>query len=126
METKITGFPQSSNEYDAWIKQGRTWKDGSWWEAESTTPIIPTETSGNEGTTEMNFGDAGLPGGTLPPDGISKTPDIPSQTSSPDLPDSNAQTIIENYTNDYISTLDSTRKTLEAKYKSDKNTYFFK
>jgi len=119
MPTKITGFPSSSNEYDEWKKQGRTWKDGSWWEAESTTPIIPTETSGNEGTTEMNFGDAGLPGGTLPPDGISKTPDIPSQTSSPDLPDSNAQTIIENYTNDYISTLDSTRKTLEAKYKSE-------
>ena len=53
------------------------------------------------------------------PDPISKTPEIPSQTSTPDLPETNAQTTIENYTNDYATTLESTRSTLEAKYKSE-------
>ena len=53
------------------------------------------------------------------PEEISKTPEIPIQISSPDLPESTAQTTIENYTNDYISTLDSTRKTLEAKHQSE-------
>ena len=120
MPTKITGFPSSSNEYDEWKKQGRTWKDGSWWEAE-TAPTLETIEQGVQDVTAQTqeLVERVETEGITEPEVISKTPEIPSQISSPDLPESNAQTTIENYTNDYITQLEGTRKTLEAKYKSE-------
>ena len=44
MATKITGFPQSSNEYDKWIKAGKTFTGGSWYEPK-TTLNVPTNSS---------------------------------------------------------------------------------
>jgi len=32
-KTKVNGFPQSSNEYEQWIKQGRTFENGVWYES---------------------------------------------------------------------------------------------